>query len=614
MITFIFNSNSKNSYTYSFTKTLITLGTGLKSHTDFPIAGNPSDDIFVKIVNRDGCYIALNIPNDPFITINEMPFGRKKLANGDILKIGKQEIVLEIKEEISLKEIEELFEQVNNFEEKEEIIPLHEPLEIENPPVETVQDNVEPIPDTTETVETPSEVVQKNDFVVETQKIEMKSRNWKSLIVSCLFLFTCLIFGLTLFSIHVYNKNTNERKMAAEGIADVAIALAYAQVNHLTPQKQNWSDPDFIKNNLSAVLSAEYPSFVNIDNKGHFKNCPYILRIYTSNDLAQFLVIAQPEPNFLQSLLNNETLVVDSTHMEIRSISDLRTLNRILVDANTLDGSHSADIATLMNEAKVIPLIELGQKKGFAPPKALALVRPEAENLIYNAPRYYYFGESLLKKAITLLNASTNNPEVARLQQQFTDLSKFHHFILYSSHGLKNAMESQRALAKFAPHVKFLMAYLNLDAAGNVTGSHLLLDAENDVKSPSVLTTEALSSWNNIEEPIALENEVIIGATESEMHPVLKQLKQISNERKEALKPIRDRMIALLEKHTESGFSEFSGTFYDLLMEYEQVDKEEEEKIFNKITELNHEYSDVTEEAFTGYLKQANLDNIADND
>ncbi len=45
-----------------------------------------------------------------------------------------------------------------------------------------------------------------------------------------------------------FNEKNDEREfIAAQGLADMSMALTYAQMHQLKPLNQNWGDPDFLK-------------------------------------------------------------------------------------------------------------------------------------------------------------------------------------------------------------------------------------------------------------------------------------------------------------------------------------------------------------------------------
>lgn len=302
--------------------------------------------------------------------------------------------------------------------------------------------------------------------------------SWKS--VTTLFggilLFICAAFAI--FYISLIERSEKEEIKVAAAVADVVMALNFAQINRALPQNQNWSDPDFLKHNLTAVLATGYTPLANVDTHGQFMGTSYILRIYTSSDLSHFLVIAQPNANLLQWLSAKNVILVDSQHMELRKINDLRALNRLLVDP-TLDSSNSQEISTLVSQGELIPLemlSELQKDTGFSSPKALAFLRPGAENYIYNALRYYHFGEFLAKKAVDFYENQENEHDVGLLMQEIDILMKLKNIVLYTTGGLQSAVAAQKALATFVPQHKFLFGYLQLTQRGQALGSHLLID------------------------------------------------------------------------------------------------------------------------------------------
>jgi len=439
-----------------------------------------------------------------------------------------------------------------------------------------------------------------------------------------LFCFVCLTFALIIAYFKINSRSVKEQIIAAEGVADVAMTLAYAQVNHITPQKQNWYDPAFLKNNLVAVLSAEYPSFANIDNQGQFKNCRYILRIYTSSDLQHFLVIAQPEPTLLHWLFPRATIAVDSKTMELRQIGSIKALNRLLANPNVLDSPQASEISYLVRQGELIPLSSFDSDKGFLPPKALALVRPNAENLIYNAPRYYHFSEVLLTKALGLLQIMGGSHEVTRLQQQMQELSKFSNLVLYSSQGMQKAIKAQKALAALIPNHPFLIAYLSLNGGGHITGSHLLLNegypdllatglnpmriGSFDTISGNPNSSEIAYSTSNIP-PAQLPHE--LPPDVDPHHPLYLQLISLASERKQALAVVTERMIVLLQSNNEGKSAAFSENFEKLLAWYVEVDKQQQEKIMEELATLYRNHSEMRLSQFASYVKAAQLGLIA---
>lgn len=581
MIKLTINTNSRQE-TLSFDQDVIIIGSERASHVDLPLPGNHIQDVHIKISEQDGRYFVLNAADDPFVTINGEQFGKKELATHDILHIGKMTISFDLSSELPVTGTTKTEPSQNT--------PVEE---------ETAQEEI---------------VGAKAPAPPSPQQPALFPK--RMLLLSGLVFICIALLASVIFYARVAYKSDEEKVIAAEGVADVAMALTHAQVHRIKPKKQNWFDPEFLKNNLASVLSSEYPSFANIDNQGLFNNCHYILRIYTSSDLSHYVVIAQPEHSLLQWLAPQTAIAVDSKSMEMRHVLDIKALNRLLINPNSLDATHAVEISRLIKQGELIPLASLGTEKGFAPPKALSLVRPGAENLIYNAPRYYHFGEALLKKAVNLRLIPSNSHEVTRLQQQVEELSKLKNLILYSGQGMQKAMSAQKALFALAPEHKFLIAYLSFNGKGAISSSHLLFDGE---YADSLLPTSVRSDGRKHKQPsnetamAAVPQATSHSATNKKAsdidlhHPLLLLLNAIASERKLALQVISDRISDLLDKHNVEGSISIESPLNNLIEQYKLVDKQYQDQIVEQLTELYREYSDLPLAEFASYVKAANL-------
>lgn len=397
--------------------------------------------------------------------------------------------------------------------------------------------------------------------------------NWKPIATGLLSLLVIFSVGLGAFYWSASGKSFEEEIHAAEAVADVTMALNFAQINHTLPQNQNWSDPEFLKNNLTAVLASEYQPLANVDSHGQFQNAPYILRIYTSSDLSHFLVIAQPSPSLFQWLIPKATIIVDSRYMELRKTNDLKILNRLLINT-TLDNSNNAEISALVNQGELIPLKTLAQKQagqGFTPPKALAFIRNGAENLIYNAPRYYHFGESLTRRVLSLYEHESDSQEVSILKEEVEAFTKYPNIVLYSAGGIQVAAQAQRALATFLPQYKFIFAYLQFDSSGLMTSTHLLMD---DGSAEYVAFNKPLSLIDNDsddeEESAASsgsEKQVETETIPQEKNlgsPLDNLLVKLYEERQNTLKPLADEITLLLNSENKAAIPDFSAKLHSL--------------------------------------------------
>jgi hypothetical protein len=470
--------------------------------------------------------------------------------------------------------------------------------------------------------------------------------DWKLISLLTLFLFILsIVLGVFFYNKMVAN-NAEEETKAAESIADVAMALNFAQLNHIKPQNQNWSDPEFLKNNLLAVLSDENLPLVQLDSHGQFSNISYLLRIYTSSDLSQYLIIAQPAPSLLQWFIPKDSILVHSKTMELRKISDLKAINRLLLNPITLDGMSAVELGHLVKQGEIIPLKALAQTENhedFKPPPALAHIRPKAENLIYNAPRYYRFGERFLKKAQILANNLNNNYEFAAFQDEVLELAKYPNIVLYTSNGIHWAREAQKQMSLFLPNSKLLVATLKLNPQGIITNSKLLIDSGvSDIATAETsvsLLDEVKTNFNsNIRKtPLIEENEV----NENEhpidiLNPLYSQLKALALSYNNAMLPLEnefksllesaniDDNIALLERlqklllKSEKNYQHQSKTleknraalafiqeWQKFLINYHKASQKESESLIQKLFKLYQEHENVPIAQFISYLNAA---------
>lgn len=580
-----------------FSQACVTIGSDSQA-SDLNIPEEELKPTHIKIYEEKGQFFIMNMANDPFASLNRRPFGKKKLASKDILQIGKTKIQIDLTPTIS----------EDSDDQEAFALPVLETTE------ETSPHNAVRNPDQEDDEDSYDNELENNDDASDAKNPSRFGLSRK-LVYFLICFMVLLLVGSGIAYRTMKNQGDRDRLIAAEGIADVAMAIAYAQVNHIKPQKQNWIDPEFLKNNLTSILSSEYPSLSYIDNQGQFCNCPYLLRIYTNSDLSQFLVMAQPNPSLLQWLVSSATIVVDSQHMELRSLYDLKSLNRLLVNANTIDRANASEIFHTVEEGELISLSSLGTAKGFTPPKALALVRPGSENRIYNAPRYYHFGEPLLTKAVELFKVMNNNNhhELVRLQQQISELSRFANLVLYSSQGIQKAIQAQKALNALSPKHAFLLAYLNFKSNGIIVNSHLLFDFEH-------LTTEASStnaSTAHDTQKTAMIEEVITHShnSHSEHSPyqtLALQLNLLVSERKKELQSISNQIITTLREHEEGKLNNFNHQLQLQITQYELVDARSYQKIIEQLKELYEEHAEIPFEELTHQIKIAGLEHIAE--
>lgn len=626
MIKLVVTSDSKQPTTHCFEESSISIG-GMGSPTaNLKLDNSNLNDCHLQITSQkiDGIlyFYAINTANDPFSTLNGLPFGKQPIKNNDLIQT--HDITLRFEGEAS-----------------------PDPNGSSGPPSEENKKNINLKPSNLSLSNGKSQKLSLKDYYLsdydeENQHINSLkedqtkgylhtqiSKRWRflGLIVTCLFMLLSGSFALTYF--WVSDQSDDEEIQAARGIADVAMALAYAQLKNVQPQNQNLSYHDFLKSNLYAIIEPGSTPSSEFDSHGQFSNCPYMLRIHTNSDLSQCLVIAQPAPSLWQWLIPKASIVIDSLSMEIRKINDIKVLNRLIANTNNLDGTSGIEISNLVKQGTLIPLSSLagdGENQGFVPPVALKAMKPGAENLVYNAPRYYLLGEAILETSLNMMDHFTAPGEIQILQQELGALMQYPDIVLYSSEGIENALESQKALRLIAPKDKFLVGYLELTSKGRIAGAELLnntissdkvladrLESHFDDKETlkleeenleNVLLPPALLESSNNEEQKDAETNKLIDITD----PIFLHLTAVMTSRTNVLKPITDEIIDLLKRELTAPQSDFTSRFTKLQKTYLSLTKEELAKLEKKFESISNEYAHLPASTLIEYIKEANAD------
>jgi hypothetical protein len=653
MIRLTLNAQSKPEI-HLFNKSTILIGSEL-SHVDLFLSGPDIQPIHLKIIEQDG-------------------FGKKLLNSGDIIVIHQITLLFENLNAAFLSETDKVKEEAltslsaNKIKKQEEksyspSVPLLESAylssfslpfeqevnvlgeeELHNPSLASYLKELEPAqkaplpwPVEEKQIERKKTISLRDDYLRDldddNQGEEKGSfeylkepshlyQAWKWIL---LFIFSLLaIFGIigTIIYFSVSDKKEAQETKAAQGVADVTMALTHAQLNHLKPHNHNWSDVDFLKSNLQAILPDISSYATKIDAQGQFNCCPYSLRIYTSSDLSHFLLIAQPAPNLLNWLIPQSLIVVDSHLMELRILKDARSLNRLLANPDPLDGPDGKEITDLIKQGGLIRLSTLASESGhldFAPPKNLAWIRPGAENLIYNAPRYYRLGHHIVQKALTLSTSKGSSQEVAALKQDIENLSWLNHFILYSDQGKKSALLMRQGVMMFAPSDKILFGYLLFNAQGKFHQVHLLKDEEEwkDSTMTYVIKEGDMISFQNPTE-IAVKDESGKENTGDSLvdinHPIYIQLQTLIMARENELKPLIAALSNLINQDLQTPDAQFQVEFQNLSHTYLIANVKHKQAIKETLDTLYHQYEDIPTHQFLAFIKALHLEPLIEQD
>jgi len=612
MIKLVVISDSKMSVTHFFDQSSIKIGQKDSSGVDLvlPLEGNNQLlEIISEEISGRHSFQVINVTRDPSITLNGYPFEKQHVQNKDEIRVGNFTLLID-------SQVAHIFNPREFSATESHEMPSELPDRRASPKLSLKDYYLSEYDDDNES--NPLEKKTPHEDSLNLQN----GKTWRFLFKTTAILGAIAVILFGLVYLWASDQSGEEEIRATKGVVDAAMALTYAHIKHIHPQNQNWSDPEFIKNNLTAVLASEYASLADFDAQGKFANSPYMLRIYTSSDSAHFLVIAQPAPSLFQWLIPKASIVIDSHSMEMRKLMDLKALNRLLVNTNTLDNINSKEISNLVSQGELIPLAYLVNKKenqGFSPPKALALIRPSAENLIYNAPRYYSLGQNLISKSLELLNKQIDGQEILLLKQELEALKKFPNLVLYSSEGIQQAIQSQNALALLDSKEKFLIAYLQRNSHGKISSAHLLMDdAPSSTEIASINLTE---SDLMAESSKAIEkNENAIFQTASTqttfprknddqlIHPIFLPLKSSIMTRCHALKPLEEEMAVLIHSHTEKAEPDFLLHIQNTLKKYEQIDQEHKIKILSLFGEIAKEQSHIPAAQFQELIQANDLE------
>lgn len=410
-----------------------------------------------------------------------------------------------------------------------------------------------------------------------------------------------LFIGIFISIVYLSGKEQGkeEELQAARSVADTSMGLLYAHLYDLKPHNQNWAASDFIKSSLNHILPFKY-ALCATNDFGELKQCRYMMRIYTDDHLSHFLLIAQPVSELMGWLQSRDAIILDSKDMQLRLLSDIKPLNRLL-QTGTLNKIESMALSEALKKSKILPLGSLGME--FTPPKELAFIQPGSENFVYNAPRYYRFTEKWIDETMILTKKNddrTNRREA--LIKNYEKLSKLPSLVFYTSKGIKGAMLAYQALSTQS-FSQELIGYLTLHSENKtMASSHLLL-----VKPELALKKE--------NEPIA---ESAIRQNDYQESIWFQLMKNLALSRKLLLKPVGDQIMLLLHQHSQVAQPHFQQKFLKLLEEYEKIDREEKGKIPQAIDQLyrvfQQEEPHLSPKVFLSYLHIAGLETFLNED
>jgi hypothetical protein len=644
MIRLTINSKSKPEI-HLFNQPVINIGCE-SSLVDLVLPIEDLQPIHLKIVDQGGISTLVNLSNDPFVSINGHPFGKKILTTGDTIYVRETEIVYENlqvpqqeKPEITTPPADQQTESPEKpifftlelpFENS--VTPLkdhelqsdhlarqltpdtHPPSQIVGPSaikIKMARGIGQPIPSSIGSIKDAylRDLDDDNQSKQESEEPSHLYQAWKWILFFLFSVFT--LAGITGAVIYftVSDKTEAQETKGAQGVADIAMALTYAGIYEFKPNNQNWSDIDFLKTNLQALLPDTFSYAAKLDFHGQFNLFPYSLRVYTNSDLSHFLLIAQPAPSFLQWLIPKSVILVDSHSMELRTIKDVCHLNRLLANPDPLDGANGREISALVKECRLLDLSSLANENNqfdFTPPKNLNLIKSGAENYIYNAPRYYRLGQGLIEKAVSLTSLKTNSQDVISFKRCVGNFSRLQHLILYTPEGRDVALRTKHGLKTFASNDKISFGYLALNPEGKIQNVNLLKEEDDSIET--INSVEGLkknllvSSLPPIEPHLALGDEP--NKTDAD-HPIYIQLSAMARIREDELKQLALNLKDTLDTGTAIPDPRFELKFQDLLRNYLAADRRHESQIKEAVKHFYKEYEEIPIKNFISLVNES---------
>lgn len=473
-----------------FDQAVILIGSSPQPAVDVCLNHPAIQPIHLKILNQQGKWVVINAVNDPFVAINGYPFGKKQLTSGDTIDLNSMTILFEETEDLREVPPETLDSNIL-LDRLEKKIGASPSLQLEAFPRESdndlglnvqqgkiTQPFVEPIRTSLKDSHIGDSGEEKETWYPESNVSDEEpvsaspSRPQEWFIVGLILLLAFIAIWSTWEYLSYSRKVAKEEIETTKGLADVAMALTHAQLHHHQPNNHNWTDDDFLKTHLVSTVPDPHHLIASGDIQHFFYKNSYTLRIYTSNDLSQFLLIAQPISTFWHWMLPQATIVIDSISMEIRKMEDLRPLNRLLAHVGPLGREEMEEISHLIKHADLVPLKTLAKNlktKDFLPPASLAKTHPGAEHRIYNAPRYHRLSTPLINALERIhLNQGTA-ADIDFVKKETKALATLPNLILYAHENKKSAELIKQGLIAFSSDASSLrIGWFSLNQRGDV--------------------------------------------------------------------------------------------------------------------------------------------------
>ena len=537
----------------------ITIGRAQEGKADIPL-DSPShlNPKHIQIeVKGDRCYV-MNSANDPFVSLNKLPFGKRHFHPGDSLQIHNTTI-----EFLSFAEKSEPLAPLP-LEEKNEPIPTKDPLPL--PPVLPQQTKPQkastsalpdPSPEEAAELLKSAKLLSENEDAKLQKRIKIptkastevvEERTWPlpfslrsfSLTLAALILFFLLAFPPLSFWSHLNEKQTKELT-AARSIADISMALLHSQLYPSPLDLQGELSPHLLHRHLKPILSSSTPPFAIFDSGGTLISSGYHIRLL--KDETDFWLIATPPSDFWDWISPSKALLLSSKEMKLYETEDLNSLST-LITLGRLDRATKQALNSLTQGKPPLLLHQLDTERSldFALSTEFSHLNNNFHQRVYNAPRYAKMTTPIVKK---MASEEISADELSL----FTPLQNA---IFYTT----------------LPH------YEATEILDTLPENSQLARLITDPETGEILKTEIIT------------REV----TQNKTPEWISKLKDLAQNRRETLLPIAKPLLTLIRSHTSKAKEEFSNELNLLIHEYISVDQEEQNTIIIALPDIFAKY------------------------
>jgi len=180
-----------------------------------------------------------------------------------------------------------------------------------------------------------------------------RQRRWP-IVVGSLLLFLIATYGL--FAVQGYQ----EQRRAAESLAHIGAALQIAADSDEVPEGgQSRLANAFLSTQLARLIRRGVAADTASELKGEIRRAHYTLKLYTSDNPHNFLLVAKPlDDSFWRIFVRKPTLVMSSEDMVVRRTDLHRSWRDLLGWSFSLEKADPARLQALLETAK--PVREAG--------------------------------------------------------------------------------------------------------------------------------------------------------------------------------------------------------------------------------------------------------------